>query len=555
MFTCSRSSAMQEMSDFVRKLKLPGLNSVSLQHWYPRMWDEWAKDVDHVELCSVEAGEEKEESLIDNGYIRFKEVAPKFADGYRGNNKPNWMNVVRFKDYYRQFDFSSVLPRGLKNICTVLGEAGLNHIWISTEGINVPCNYFESDHLWIAPKNIKIFEAWFKERGLEIQLSSSGKLALKIIKSVRGLNGIRTIQNEEIISLLNRMSHNAIEVELDTPLELSSKSKVRAKTMPIKKWRELLTKINHNSSEVADRHLQNLINCKILKCGIYIQCPECMQHTWYSLNDLSDRIVCERCLETFDFPVLRPIPESAWHFRTFGPFSVENYVQGGYCTALSLRFFGGHSFFNEMSWIPSFNILNKKTSPIEADFGIFLSKGRFDEVKPPDIIFGECKSYNEFTNKDVNRMKQLAVSFPGSILAFCTLRTHLKDREKKIISKLAMRGRRHYKGEQWINPVLILTGIELFSEYAPPTCWNDKGDPYNRYDRTYKMFDDIQDLCDASQQIHLGIESYSVWLMAKMNKKNRKSTSLAQPKIADSRQIVGKQFASCSLPVKLRRVN
>jgi len=517
-FICSRSSNMEEMQSFSKKLTSSGIGSISLQHWYPRMWDEWARDKDHVGLCLVEDKEESEEVSLNDNYLRFKDISPAFVEKYSGNGKPRWINVIRFKDFCKRYNCPSVLPRNLKDAYRIFGAHSFDKAWISSEGINIPCEHYEWSHFFEIPTNFKVFEAWFKTQGFEIELSGPGRILLKIIDSVGGIHGTRTFQDEEIIKLLDKMSHAAVELEIKESDDEPVKSKVRAKTVSIKIWRDLLIKLNHNSSEVADRHLRNLINYKILKGGVNLQCPECAQHTWYALDDLSDRVTCERCLEKFDFPIVRPVSENKWHLRTIGPFSVENYAQGGYCVALSLRFFADHQLSNEMTWIPSFSI-KKDGMFIEADFGIFLSQGRLNEIKSPIVIFGECKSFNEFTNKDITRTKQMADNFPGSVIVFCTLRSTLTDREKKIIAKLARRGRKHYKAEQWINPVLILTGIELFSTFRPPSCWKDKGSPYNAFADNRHVRDGIQELCDATQQMHLGIESYWTWYEQRRKKR------------------------------------
>lgn len=518
-FICSRSSDMKEMEAFPKKLTSPGKGAISLQHWYPRMWDEWAKGKDHVELCSVVIKEESEEVILEDDYLRFKDISPEFVAKYRGSGEPRWMNVIQFKDFYKRFDCPAVLPRNLKDAYRIFGAHSFSKAWISSEGINIPCEHYGMNHFFEIPTNLKVFQAWFNEFGFETDLSGPGRILLKIIDSVGGIHGARMFQDEEIIKLLNQMSHSAVELEIEESGIRPSKSKVRAKTVPVKMWKDLLTKLNRNSTEIAERHLQNLINCKILKGGVYLQCPECAQHTWYALDDLSDKVTCERCLERFDFPIVRPVPEHNWHFRTIGPFSVENYAQGGYCTALSLGFFGRHDLFNEMTWIPSSSIKNKNDVSIEVDFGLFLSQGRIDEIKTPVVIFGECKSYSEFKIEDVNRMRQLANHFPGSVIAFCTLRLSLTEQEKKTIARLAREGRNHFKAEQWINPVLILTSIELFSDFGPPSCWKDKGAPYNAFAGNWHVRDGIQELCDATQQMHLGIESYWTWYERKRQKK------------------------------------
>ncbi|MEX3930024.1 hypothetical protein AB4Y36_39545 [Paraburkholderia sp. BR10936] len=66
-------------------------------------------------------------------------------------------------------------------------------------------------------------------------------------------------------------------------------------------------------------------------------------------------------------------------------------------------------------------------------------------------------------------MRELAEMFPGAILVFSTLRDALTAKEIASIGKLAKFGRRHWKAERSINPVLILTGTELLGWNRPPT--------------------------------------------------------------------------------------
>jgi len=522
-FICSRSSTMDEMQIFTKKLTSPGRGALSLQHWYPRMWDEWAKGKDHVELCSVVGKEEAEEIFLDDDYVRFKDISPSFADRYGGGGKPRWINTLKLKDFYKRYDCPSVLPRNLKDAYRLFGAHSFHKAWVSSEGINIPCEHYEWSHFFEIPSSLKVFEVWFKEQGYDLELSGAGRILLKIVDSVGGIHGARAFQNEEIVKLLNDMSHAAVETEIEDSTEEEIKSKVRAKTVPVKTWQDLLQKISlGNSPDIAERRLKNLLNDKILRGGITLQCPECAQRTWYALDSLSDRVTCERCLEKFDFPIVTPISKASWHLRTIGPFAVENYAQGGYCVALSLEFFGGHGLSNEMTWIPSFILKTKGEKPLEADFGIFLSEGRIDEIKAPLVIFGECKSFNEFTDADVRRMGKLASEFPGAIIAFCTLRNALTKREKKIIANLARKGRKHFKAEQWINPVLILTGIELFADFEPPSCYKDKGAPYEAFANDWHIRDGIQNLSNATQQMHLEIESYWTWYEQERQKKLQK---------------------------------
>lgn len=517
-FICSRSCEMKEMESFVTKLTSPGSGAISKQHWYPRIWDEWGRDKDHVMRCIVDADERSEEIYERDNYIRFKDISPRFIDKYGGIGKPRWINAINFKDYYHSADFPAIFPTDLQDINHVLGEHGPNEIWMSSEGVNIPCDHAESLHFWKIPTSTRLFEVWLKEKGFSYELSSAGRILLKMIQSVSGFFGISSLKHKAVIELLNKMSHNAVEIEVGIDGDLPQ-SKVRAKTVPIKQWRDLLIRVNNGSKEIAERHLQNLINYRALRCGINVQCPECMQHTWFGLEDLSEKLICERCLEEFDFPVNKPIPEEDWHYRTIGSFSVENYAQGAYCSALAACFLA-HPLSSEITLTPSFILRKNGKKSLETDFGMFLGQKQFG-VSSTELIFGECKTYTKFSKRDVNKMSEMAKIFPGAIIAFCTLRDSLEPVEKKYLTKLARMGRKHYRAERWINPVLILTGIELFSDVGPPYCWKDKGKPYDDFANQYRG-DGIQELCDITQQMHLGIESYWTWYEQQRQKRMKK---------------------------------
>jgi hypothetical protein len=71
-----------------------------------------------------------------------------------------------------------------------------------------------------------------------------------------------------------------------------------------------------------------------------------------------------------------------------------------------------------------------------------------------------------------------------------------------------------------INPVLLLTGKELFGQYRIESPFDIYGDKKKMAEGVY-MRKDIQEICDFTQQIYLGIESYHTW----RDKKRQKITA------------------------------
>lgn len=69
------------------------------------------------------------------------------------------------------------------------------------------------------------------EQGFEVELSGAGKILLKIIDSVEGIHGTRTFQDEEIIKLLDKMSHASVELEIGDSNEEPVKTKGASKNI------------------------------------------------------------------------------------------------------------------------------------------------------------------------------------------------------------------------------------------------------------------------------------------------------------------------------------
>jgi hypothetical protein len=154
----------------------------------------------------------------------------------------------------------------------------------------------------------------------------------------------------------------------------------------------------------------------------------------------------------------------------------------------------------------------------EVDLTCLFRKSRFSDYKT-ELIFCECKSYNQFKKKDIDRMALLAHNFPGAFIVLSTFRKTLSKSEIKLMRSLAIKGRRYWKSDRPYNPVLILTGTELFSGWGPPECWKDAGGAQAIFAQKYHGWKDLLSLCDATQQIYLDMKPWHEWLEEKWKKR------------------------------------
>ena len=231
-----------------------------------------------------------------------------------------------------------------------------------------------------------------------------------------------------------------------------------------------------------------------------MQCVHCLRNSWFSLSGIGDTLNCPKCLNSFQ--ATGKLDSGVWCYKTTGPFSVPNYADGAYAVLLALAFLD-HSKLMTLRITPVLSFEaeapNKKT--IEADFGAFWQESIFGE-KTGGFLFGECKTYGRFGKKDFDRMSYLATTFPGAVLVFSTLRKSLTSKEVAGIARITKAGRKYWKTERPINPVLILTGNELLHDLGPPYCWEDS------IKRKYDHLAGLLGVCDATQQIYLNLPSW-----------------------------------------------
>lgn len=481
--------------------------SVSLQQWYPRIWDKWAREKDGCERPEVVAEEDEVECQLEGANaIRFKSLDPPFMRDSLSFGA-GWANVVRITDYSFNREIGTVVPSDAAHLERLLGTVGAGEISISSEGIVIRCRYRRWTHRWNLPSGLQIFSSWLGQRGFTTGLSAAGRLTSALIRSAEGIHGVQAIAHPEILRKLNKMAHGDVEQETDDAG--ARQTRVRAPFESHREWWKLLLQITKSNPEAAQNYLNLLVGRRALAIGLRSQCPICSQFGWHSLEDLSENLKCDRCLNRFPFPAASPPKEGDWCYRTQGPFSVGDFAQGGYCVALAIRFLAS-TLHAEASWVPSL-ILRKQGKELEVDFALFWRESRFEPTEPL-LMLGECKSYNRFSRRDLARARQLVEVFPGSALVFATLRPELEPTERDSLARLVLWGRKRLRYERLRAPVLVLTQHELLNVFGPPICWREAGGKYATFATSWHSQDFLH-LCDATQQLHLEMESDASWYM------------------------------------------
>lgn len=502
---------------------------------YPRIWDEWARGYDHVECCEVESDTVEHDISTNEATIRVKTLDPEFYRHlFPGVGEPRFVNEFNLRLYGDKELLADVIPKGDLNLARVIGRYDPLSWRISRKGLVHLSKHSERVMELSIPYAESIFTRWLELQGWTVNLTSPGKIAKQMLQQLDGVHGTWILAKKGIIQLLGEMSSYA-NVLKKVPEELkklqdtlqrkgiqSSAEEIEGFVRHLKeiepqlagnKRPMLATTFFTRLSEIAGKTLEKkegesnevrkqritslttqlrkkLIDSNALQLGLEIQCTECSKRSWYSIKSSDYELRCPECHAQFSFP--QNTEDIEWAYRTLGAFSSSKQADGAYTVLLTLRFF---SVLLEGATTPlmSFEIKKDETNLLEADLGLFYQTSKFSESETK-IILAECKTFNPnvFDQKAINRMADLGNAFPGAILVFAKLTESLSNEEKALLIPFVETSWKRSKKGQPFNPVMILTGKELFLDLL----WESHLDKV--------QFNDLLDICSLTQMVHLG---------------------------------------------------
>lgn len=498
-FVRGRNCSMEEMQAYATSLKIerepndPSSDGfLSLQHWYPRVWDEWARDKDGAAPDDLDGEKSESVDIGDTNELQFRipSVLPSFARPHGYHGEPRCANEISFRFYGKREYLAEVFPKAAgKNFLRAISELGSVGEWrVGRNGLVKLVNY-EFTSTRSVPTAEEVFFAWLSDLGWSPRLSPPGMLAKQLYRKTGGYPGM--LADERMLGLLEHMNGGTVRKD-GSPTDKAVVNQERDLEVG-----EVMRRLHRDMLE--GRLHDSLVSMGAFKMGLRVRCTECERQSWFPLENVRDAFTCPKCLTTF--PAIGNLGDSKWCYKTAGPFSVPRYAEGAYAVLLSLQLFGDHKLRMRVTPVMSFAAQAPGKKELEADFALFWQQTMFGE-ETNGLLFGECKSYGPFEKKDYDRMRYLAKTFPGAVLVFSTLRKMLSPTETAEIGKIAKAGRKYWKAERPVNPVLVLTGTELFGDVGPPYCWDDA--TKMRFEHVHGLID----LCDATQQLYLNLPSW-----------------------------------------------
>ena len=512
-------------------------SKISRQISYPRIWDEWARGPDHVECCELVTDTDEYDISENEETIRFKTLDPEFVSiHYAVCDASRFANEIDFKLYGDKELRAEVIPESEVELARAIDKFDFLHWRISKSGLVYLSAHSDNTVNLSLPQAEEIFTRWMKLKGWTAELSSAGRIAKQMILQLGGVEGTWILAQEGIIQLLRKMNssdetltelHKEIlklqrllkqndlhtaEQEVESfvkdlkkiQLQLGGDGKSLLEEHVRNEIQQITNRLGYEIEDAADRIIQQLVDAKVIQLGLEAQCPVCTQRSWYSVKETDYELQCSSCLTQFSLP--HASKEIKWSYRPLGPFSLPNHAQGAYTVLLTLRFFSGFSLLKGATTPLMSFTAQRDEIEIEADLALFFQESKYRNTKT-EVIFIECKTFNSFRQKDVDKMADLGKAFPGAIIAFAKLEEHLRNEEKTILCALVNRSRRNRLNNRPFNPILILTGKELFWKSDFSEWWKKRGGLRMAVNSREGMLE----LCDFTLQTNLGIDSWDQW--------------------------------------------
>ena len=499
------SDAIEAIYDEHLQVDIAGANVC--QDWYPRIWKRPSSGqglCDRRPMLTAARRTFDPQTTSDKSDLRFDCLHPEWSDEYGSDYR--WANVVKIDDWSFRDLSAIVFPNDrIRAFMPRVGIGGKLRL-STTEGVVIFPQFKNIPQYWEVPDGATAISEWLEANSTASVASDAGRATEQIIQTLGGFVRVGDLAKRDIVETLDKMSrrpitHSAHHRKFRNQIEKAVEGDIR-----------------------SGRSFATLVDRTAVELGLEVRCEKCSSWSWFALNKLGYQLQCSLCLQSTAFPRAEPgsSKKARWAYRVVGPFALPDYARGGYAAALSLRCIAAAG--GQVTWCAGRELALIDGPKVEVDFIVWHQRRNMtidDQSSRTDIVFGEAKSFgrDSFHTKDVANLKAIAQRFPGSVLVFATMRqpSDMSASEIRAIRKLALWGREPIERERRTRaPVVVLTGIELFSGFSLEETWRKRGGRHAALvDATWRRTDNLRVLADVTQQLYLGVPSYADWATAK----------------------------------------
>jgi hypothetical protein len=210
----ARSIVARQIREYTALFGADAPLPLTSQEWYPPIWNRWAQSHD-VERCELTAGSDDVDCTVEGTseapFVSMSPFSPPFELSFPMNPDIQWANVVSVSSNTPVPRVPPVVPAPL-DVEAAFGGVFRNGLAAMGEGIVLYGGRGSRQFLSL-PSPAATSRAWFKAQGYSAETSPAGRIALTMIRALRGLLTVhaKSMAHRDLIQYLDRLSHGLIE--------------------------------------------------------------------------------------------------------------------------------------------------------------------------------------------------------------------------------------------------------------------------------------------------------------------------------------------------------
>ncbi len=236
--------------------------------------------------------------------------------------------------------------------------------------------------------------------GIETKQSNAGKVALRVIQQMGGIDNCRAFKIAGVRDLLH----------VFTPTKHFSHSQASARIgANFTRYKQLFIEPRPHREDLTPQGVfLHLVKKEVFRPGIELECTNCLLTDWHSLSNLDEKVACAYC--GFLFDCASQLRDGAWQYRVSGVFARSQDHEGAIPVTLALMQ-TLRILHHGMIWLTGTDLswlgLPK---PAETDFVVIAEN--YDKV--PQVLIGECKTNMQITAEQFDKLLAVARKFKNT---------------------------------------------------------------------------------------------------------------------------------------------
>jgi hypothetical protein len=303
-----------------------------------------------------------------------------------------------------------------QHLCHEHREARSEHDDIHGAGIALLSGISQSQVTLTSLSATDLTAQLFKSVGITAKPSQAGLITSRLIAQMGGLQGCRAFKIEGVRKLVEMHSPQQY-FDRTLACKVIGNFDETSNRMRFEPYEDLYLGPRPHTRKLQPQDvLDDLLQHKVFRVGLELECPRCKLAFWQPLDDLATEVECQFCGSEFD--VTLQLRHRNWAYRRSGLFGRDDHQQGGIPVAVALQQLesnihplGGFGFL----FTTCLN-LTPATAAIqtcETDFALITTGHSHNRRHMPQVVISECKAAGgEITRADAEHLGRVADALP-----------------------------------------------------------------------------------------------------------------------------------------------